>query len=122
MRKTLEAKPMFQYEAEARLGREVSNTSKSNMGFYVCDTGTSQYNWIQEDSFNAKPCETLTENVFIFKDDINKWMTFFRQYTKNKKEITRYEQTQVYLINKYLKGIDAAINKILNTNILNSDL
>lgn len=120
MQKTLEAEPMLQYEAEARLGREVSNTTNDAMGFLVCDMETLQWDWIPESQFRGKPCDTPLENTFIFQNAIDKWRTFFHQYPKNQKDISQYERLQIYQINKHLKAIDAAVCKILNLNIINN--
>lgn len=120
MQKMLEAEPMLQYEAEARLGREVNNTTKDTMGFLVCDIETLQWNWIPESKFNGKPCDTPIENAFLFQNTIDKWQTFFHQYPKNKKGMSQSERLQIYQINKHLKAIDAAICKILNLNIINN--
>ena len=120
MQKTLEAKPMLQFEAEARLGREVNNTNGNPLGFLICDTDTLQWDWIPEEQFHYKPCETIEENTFIFKNEIDKWQTFFHQYSKNKKGISQSERMQVYQINKHLRAIDTAVCKILNENIINN--
>lgn len=120
MQKTLEAEPMLQYEAEARLGREINNTTNDAMGFLVCDLETLQWDWIPEAHFQGKPCDTTLENTFIFQNMIDKWKTFFHQYPKNKKDISQYERLQVYQINKHLKALDMAVSKILNLNIINN--
>lgn len=120
MQKTLEVEPMFQYEAEARLGREINNPSNDAEGFLVCDTETLQWDWMPESLFRGKPCNTATENIFIFRDDINKWKNFFHQYPKENKSISQDERLQIYQINKHLKNIDIALRKILNLNIINN--
>ncbi len=120
MQKMLEAQPMLQFEAEARLGREVENTNGNPMGFLICDTETLQWNWIPEELFHCKPCETINEHTFIFQSEIDKWQTFFRQYSKNKKGISQSERMQVYQINKHLKALNNAVCKILNENIINT--
>lgn len=120
MQKTLEVKPMLQYEAEARLGKEIDNPNGNPLGFLICDTETLQWDWIPEERFNYKPCETIEDNTFIFQSEIDKWQTFFRQYSKNKKGISQSERMQVYQINKHLKAIDNAVCKILNENIINN--
>lgn len=120
VQKTLEAEPMLQYEAEARLGREIDNTTSDPMGFLVCDLETLQWDWIPESKFQGKPCDTPLENVFLFQNAIDKWKTFFHQYPKNKKDMSQYERLQVYQINKHLKALDAATCKILNQNIINN--
>lgn len=111
--------PMLQYEAEARLGREVNNTSKNATGYLVCDTDTLKWDWIAEQAFKGKPCDTITENTFIFHDEINKWQAFFHKYPKEKDGISQSERLQVYQINRHLKALNAAVQKILNINILN---
>lgn len=120
VQKMLEVEPMLQYEAEARLGREVTNTTHDAMGFLTCDLNTLQWDWIPESQFQGKPCDTLLENTFIFQDMIDKWQTFFHQYPKNNKNISQSERLQIYQINKHLKAIDATICKILNLNIINN--
>ena len=120
MQKTLEAEPMLQYEAEARLGREIDNPTNDAMGFLVCDLETLKWDWVPENHFQGRPCDTPLENTFIFQNMVDKWKTFFRQYPKNKKDISQYERLQVYQINKHLKALDAAVCKILNLNIINN--
>lgn len=120
MQKTLEAEEMLQFEAEARLGREINNQSKESMGFLTCDTKTLKWDWIPESAFDGKPCDTPSENVFLFKDFINKWQLFFRKYPKIKEHISQDERLQVYQINRHLKAIDTAMSKILNINIINN--
>lgn len=120
VQKTLEAEVMLQYEAEARLGREVNNTTNDAMGLLVCDLETLQWDWVPESQFRGKPCDTPLENIFIFQSLIDKWKTFFHQYPKNKKGMSQHERLQVYQINKHLKALDAAICKILNLNIINN--
>lgn len=61
VQKTLEAEPMLQYEAEARLGREINNQTKDSAGFLVCDMETLKWDWIAESMFNGKPCDTIPE-------------------------------------------------------------
>lgn len=119
VQKTLEAMPMLQCEAEARLGREVVNKSKSDAGYLICDTNTLQWDWVAEQSFNGQPCDTITENTYIFHNEINKWETFFHKYSKEKEGVSQEERRQVYQINRHLKALDAAIRKILNINIIN---
>lgn len=120
VQKTLEAEPMLQYEAEARLGREINNQTKDSAGFLVCDMKTLKWDWIAESMFNGKPCDTISENTYIFQNELNKWRTFFYKYTKEKEHITQAERLQVYQINKHLKALSVAINKIMNINILNT--
>lgn len=120
VQKTLEAEPMLQYEAEARLGREINNQTKDSAGFLVCDMETLKWDWIAESMFNGKPCDTISENTYIFQNELNKWRTFFYKYTKEKEHITQAERLQVYQINKHLKALSVAINKIMNINILNT--
>lgn len=122
MQKTLEAEPMLQYEAEAKLGREIDNASDKDMGFLTCDMETLQWDWVPEASFKGKPCETAMENVFLFQTAINDWTTFFRQYTKNNRGMPQEERLQVYQINRHLKAIKAATDKILNINIINKNI
>lgn len=120
VQKTLEAEEMLQFEAEARLGREIDNPSKEYMGFLTCDTATLKWDWIPESQFDGKPCDTPLENVFLFQDFISKWQTFFRKYPKVKERISQDERLQVYQINRHLKAIDTAMQKILNLNIINN--
>lgn len=122
MQKTLEAEPMLQCEAEAKLGREIANTSKDDMGFLTCDMETLQWDWVPETSFRGKPCETAMENVFLFQGAINDWATFFRQYTKANRGMSQEERLQVYQINKHLKAIKTIADKILNINIINKNI
>lgn len=122
MQKTLEAEPMLQCEAEAKLGREIVNTSKDDMGFLTCDMETLQWDWVPEASFKGKPCETAMENVFLFQNAISNWATFFRQYTKANKGMSQEERLQVYQINKHLKAIKVVADKILNINIINKNI
>lgn len=121
VQKTLEAEPMLQYEAEARLGREIDNRTKDSAGFLVCDMQTLKWDWIADSMFNGKPCETMTENTFIFQNELSKWKTFFGKYTKEKEGITQTERLHVYQINRHLKALSAITNKILNINILNGN-
>ena len=120
VKKTLEADPMLQYEAEARLGREIDNTTSDAMGFLVCDLETLKWDWVPESQFKGKPCDSPLENMFLFQNAIDKWKAFFHQYPKNKKGIPQCERLQVYQINKHLKAINAAACKILNLNIINN--
>jgi hypothetical protein len=120
VQKTLEAEEMLQYEAEARLGREINNQTKECMGFLTCNIETLEWDWEPETTFRGKPCDTPLENAFLFQDFVSKWQTFFRKYPKIKENISQDERLQVYQINRHLKAINVAIQKILNCSIINN--
>lgn len=122
VQKTFEVEPMLQYEAEARLGHEINNPSKEYMGVLTCDTETLKWDWVPETHFRGKPCETPLDNAFLFRDFITQWQTFFRKYPKIKEHLSQNERLQVYQINRHLKAIDTAIQKILNLNIINNTI
>lgn len=117
---TVEAEPMFQYEAEARMGREINNKSKEDNGFLTCNMKTLQFDWVNESNFKGKPFDSDVEKMAYIYQKLNEWQTFFRQYTKVNKKISQDERLQIYHINRHFKALNVALNKILNINILNN--
>ena len=120
IQKEIEAEAMFQFEAEARMGQEIDNDTQEDNGFLTCDMQTLQFDWVRESKFEGRPFDTPTEKMFYLHDKLPIWQAFFRQYTKANKRISQDERLQVYLINRHLKAIDMALNKILNINTLSN--
>lgn len=117
IQKEIEAEPMLQFEAEARMGREIDNNSKEDMGFLVCDMQTLQFNWVQESKFEGKPFDSTHEQMLHLYNKLTWWQTFFRQYTKRTK-MSQDERLQTYLINRHIKAMITSLGKILNINTL----
>lgn len=115
---TLEAEPMYQYEAEAKMGREISNPYKEDLGYLICDMETLKFDWIKESDFKGKRFDTLEEKMLVLYNRLTQWETFFKDYTKKQKKITSDERQQVYRINRHIKALSLALTKILNINIL----
>lgn len=116
--KTIEAEPMLQFEAEARMGREIDNNSKEDMGFLTCDMQTLQFDWVQESKFEGRAFDSPNERMFYLYDKLTEWQTFFRQYTKVNANMSQDERLQVYLINRHIKAMITSLCKILNINTL----
>lgn len=118
IQKEIEAEPMLQFEAEARLGREIDNKSQEDMGFLTCNMQTLQFDWIRESLFEGKAFDTPNERMFYLYNKLSEWQTFFRQYTKTNTKISQDERLQVYLINRHIKAMLVSLCKILNINTL----
>lgn len=118
IQKEIEAEPMLQYEAEARMGREVNNDSKEDMGFLTCDMQTLQFDWVHESKFEGKPFDSTYEQMLHLYSRLTWWQTFFRQYTKSNTKMSHDERLQTYLINRHIKAMITSLNKILNINTL----
>lgn len=116
--KTVEAEPMLQFEAEARLGREIDNTTKEDAGFLTCNMDNLQFDWVPESEFGGRAFDSLDEQMFYLHEKLSEWHTFFTSYTKNKPSATKDEKLQVYLINRHIKAMSTALGKILNINSL----
>lgn len=118
IQKTIEAEPMFQYEAEARLGREIDNNTKEDAGFLTCNMDNLQFDWVPESKFEGRAFDAPDERMFYLYDKLAEWQTFFRNYTKSKARISQDERLQIYLINRHLKAVSTALGKVLNINTL----
>lgn len=118
IQKEIEAEPMLQFEAEARLGREIDNKSQEDMGFLTCNMQTLQFDWVRESLFEGKAFDTPNERMFYLYNKLSEWQTFFRQYTKVNTKISQDERLQVYLINRHIKAMLVSLCKILNINTL----
>lgn len=116
--RTLEAEPMYQYEAEAKMGREIDNPYKEDLGYLVCDMETLKFDWIKESQFKGRAFDTLEEKMYVLYDRLKHWETFFKEYTKKQKSITSDERQQVYRMNRHIKALNLALTKILNINTL----
>lgn len=118
IQKEIEAEPMLQFEAEARLGREIDNKSQENMGFLTCNMQTLQFDWVRESLFEGRAFDTPNERMFYLYSKLSEWQIFFRQYTKVNSKMSQDERLQVYLINRHIKALLASLCKILNINTL----
>lgn len=118
IQKEIEAEPMLQFEAEARMGREIDNGSNEDMGYLTCDMQTLQFNWVQESKFEGKPFDSSYEQMLYLYNKLAWWQTFFRQYTKSNTKVSHDERLQTYLINRHIKAMITSLGKILNINTL----
>lgn len=118
IQKEIEAEPMLQFEAEARLGREIDNKSKEDMGFLTCNMQTLQFDWVKESLFEGRAFDSPTERMFYLYEKLTEWQTFFRQYTKINPKMSQDERLQVYLVNRHIKALITSLCKILNINTL----
>lgn len=118
IQQTIEAEPMYQYEAEARMGREIDNNSREDYGYLTCDPATLQFDWVKESDFKGKLFDSPLDRMYCLHNMLSEWEMFFREHTKNNRRISQDERLQVYLINRHLKALDRALSKILNINAL----
>lgn len=118
IQKEIEAEPMLQFEAEARMGREIDNDSNEDVGFLTCDMLTLQFDWVQGSKFEGKPFDSAHEKMLHLYNKLTWWQTFFRQYTKVNNKLSQDERAQAYLINRHIKAMIASLCKILNINTL----
>lgn len=118
IQQVLEAEPMPRKTAEERMKREIDSTEDS--GFLTCDLTSLQFDWIGKPDFKGRPFDSPIERMFFLHDRLPEWIAFFRQHTKNNAKMSQDERLQVYLINRHLKALDQALNKILNIHTLNT--
>lgn len=116
IQKTIEAEPMFKYEAEARLGHELSGKVKDAMGYLVCDMNGLKWDWVSEEKFSGVPCNTPQEQLMLFLKQLRQWISFFEKYTKIKINVDRQERLWVYNAIKHLKLLNTTLMKLLNKN------
>lgn len=109
---------MLQSEAEARLGREIDNSSNEDVGFLTCNMQTLQFDWVRESLFDGKAFDSPSERMLYLYGKLTEWQAFFRQYTKTATGVSQDERLQVYLINRHIKAVIASLCRILNINFL----
>lgn len=120
IQKTIEAEPMFKYEAEARLGRELGGKVKDAMGFLVCDMNGLKWDWVPEEKFGGVPCDTPQEQLMLFLKQLRQWISFFEKYTKIKISVDKQERLWVYNVIKHLKLLNTTLMKLLNKNYIDT--
>lgn len=118
IQQVLEAEPMPRKTAEERMKREISSSQED--GFLTCDLTTLQFDWVGKSDFKGRPFDSAIERLFFLHDRLPEWLAFFRSRTKNNPKMSQDERVQTYLINRHLKAIDQALNKILNIDTLNT--
>lgn len=120
IQQTIEAEPMCRTDAEAKMGHEASCHSREDDGFLTCDMQTLKFDWVNESNFKGVVFDTPIERMFYLHDKLPEWRALFNGFTKNNPKLSNNERLQAYLINRHLKAIDVALQKILNVNVLNS--
>lgn len=118
--KLVEAEPMLKSEAEAKLGYEINNPTDSDEGYLMCDSNTLKWHWIPRSLFDVQKCDTPIERIMLLHEKMDICQKFFKGYNKVKRDCSPEERQQVYLINRHIKPLQAAITKILNFNFINS--
>lgn len=120
IQKTIEAEPMFKYEAEARLGHELEGKAEDAAGFLVCDMNGLKWNWVPEEKFTGVPCDTPQEQLMVFLRQLREWTSFFEKYNKIKAGVDKQERLWVYNTVKHLKLLNTTLMKILNKNYIDT--
>lgn len=119
MLKTVEAEPMLQSEAEAKLGREVGH-DKNALGYLICDTKTLQWDWLSEFRFDGLLFETDIDKLQVLLRKTDEWRLFIIKFLKNNQRLTPDQRRTLYQANRHLKGVNDALSKFLSSNIINT--
>lgn len=118
VQKTMEAQPMLRAEAEARLGHEVEQTTKDDMGFLVCDMEKLEWSWVPQKKFRGVPYDSTLDKLMLCLDQIKQWQEYFKTYTKEKENLTTSERTKIYQVKRHMKSLAEGVKAITNINLI----